>query len=140
MLGAEKSDQLCHFVMGERVAEAGHLLAAVFDLGRDLRGLHGLANIGQRWSLLSSLSRGSVAVGAAFIVKKDSSRFLLGFGRERECGVQGEGEEASCGQNWQPVRKAHFECSHIDDFLICRSDTGRLAKGLAQFSCGIRAR
>ena len=80
MLCAEISDQLCHFVMRERVAEAGHLLAAVFDLGRDLRGLHGLANVGQRWSLLGSLSGGSVAISASFVAKEGGSRLLDCFG------------------------------------------------------------
>ena len=76
MFGAEPGDELGQFVLGERVAETGHLLAAVFNLGGDLPGLHCLADIGQRRAFLRSLAGGSVAIGASLVAKKVGSGLL----------------------------------------------------------------
>ena len=95
MLGAEKGHQLSYFVVGDRVAEAGHLLAAVFDLGGDLRGLHGFADVGEGWTLLGSLGGGSVAIGAAFIAEEVGSGLLRSFGIrcEERLGVCCDGDD-----------------------------------------------
>jgi hypothetical protein len=84
VLGAEKGYELGYFVMGERVAEAGHFLASVFDLGGDMRGLHGLADIGQGWTFLGALRRGSVAVGASFVAEEGGSGLFRSLGVCRE--------------------------------------------------------
>ena len=82
MFGAEPGDELGQFVLGNRVAETGHLLAAVFNLGGDLPGLHCLADIGQRRAFWSSLAGGSVAVGASLVAEKVGSGLLGCFGCE----------------------------------------------------------
>ena len=130
MFGTEKGDELGYFVVIERVAEAGHLLAAVFDLGGNLHGLHGLADVGERRSLLGSLAGGSVAVGAALITKKVGSGLLVGFGSKR---MDGKSDQASRDQNWKQIRKRCFECSHMDYFRINSSGTSPDLDERAQF-------
>jgi len=130
VFGTEKGDELGYFVVIERVAEAGHLLAAVFDLGGDLRRLHGLADVGERRSLLGSLAGGSVAVGAAFIAEEVGSGLLVGFGSKR---TDGKSDQASCDQNWKQIRKKCFECSHMDYFRINSSGTSPDLDERAQF-------
>ena len=80
MLGAEKSYQLGNLIMGERLAEAGHFLATVFDLGGNLRGLHGLADVGQGRSFWGSLASCPVAISAALVTEKSGSGLFRSFG------------------------------------------------------------
>ena len=116
---AEKGNELSQFVLGERVAEAGHLLPAILDLGGNLRGLQGLADVGQGRTLLGSLSAGAVAVGAAFVTKEVGSGLFRRFLSECVRGREGKNEGAGGAQDWKKTKKAHFESDHFDHFLIC---------------------
>jgi hypothetical protein len=118
MLGAEKGDEFGYVVLGERVAEAGHFLAAVFDLSGDLRGLHVLADVGQGRTFLGALRCGSVAVSAALVAEKGGSGLLIRFRSERIGSVGEKSERAGSGERWKQTRKAQFKCSHRDYFLI----------------------
>ena len=113
MLGTEKSYELGHFVMGERVAEAGHFLATVFDLGGDLRWLHSLANVGEGRTFLGALGCDSVAIGAAFVAEESGSGL---FRSMRSGGVRlrnGQREGRGDGQDGQDIGRADFAWSHI---------------------------
>ncbi len=119
MFGAEPGDQLGYFVFGERVLETGHLLAAVFDLIGDLRRFHSLADVGQRGTLLGSLCRGTVAIGAAFLAEENGSGSLRGFGGE--CRIAGCGKEKGGGQGGKQRLKPDLGYSHNPYFLIARA-------------------
>lgn len=118
MFGAEKGNQLRDLVLGEGVLKAGHLLAAVFDLRDDLRGLHGLADMGQRWTFLGSLRRVSMAVGATLVAEKHSSRSLGGFRIGRDSKRCAEREDAEKGQGRERPWKPDFESNHLIIFSL----------------------
>jgi len=73
MFSAQECDQLSHLILRKRVFEARHLLAAVFDLAGDLRGLQLSAGVGQRGSLVRTLGSVAVAVGATLVAKEQSA-------------------------------------------------------------------
>jgi hypothetical protein len=123
VFGAEPGDELSYFVVGERVAEAGHLLTAILDLSGDLLCLHCLADIGQGWAFWGSLGGASVAVGTALVAKEVGSGLLVWFGSERIRSVGEKGEGAGSGKCRQQPRKAQFKYSHRDYFLIDFRDT-----------------
>jgi len=118
VFGTEKGDELGYFVVIERVAEAGHLLAAVFDLGGDLRCLHGLADVGQGRTFLGSLAGGSVAIGASFIAEEGGSGLLGGVRSGSLRGGNGERDGREDGQDGKDTGWADFERSHIRIFSL----------------------
>jgi len=70
VFGAEPGYQLGDFIVGERVAERGHLAAAVQDLAGNGRRFHGFANLLQIRTLGGALGLSSVAVGAALVAEE----------------------------------------------------------------------
>ena len=100
MFGAEVCDQLGDLLVGERVAEGRHLLAAVEDLAGDFcRGPElVLAQVGEIRTLLAAGSAGSVAVGATLVAKENRAGLLGSFGLRAEEGVGGERGEQDDGR------------------------------------------
>jgi len=116
--GAKECNQLRDFIIGERVLEAGHLLTAIFNLIGNLLGLHGLAHVSERRTLLGSLTGCPMTVGASLVPEKDGSGLFRFFGSRSEGGVNGKVKREDDDQGWKQARAPQFECNHVNHFLI----------------------
>ena len=121
VFGAQVSGQLSNFIVGDRVAERGHLLAAVENLIGDFgRGPElVLAQVCQSRSLLSTDAADAVAVGTALVAKQSCAGLLGGPGLAAGesmgwvCGEEGEGQQKDRGNR-------QHASNHGDDSLMAR--------------------
>ena len=63
--GSEEGDEVGDVLGGELIAEGGHGLASVVDLGGDGGGLEAAADVLEVWAFATADAGGAVAVGAA---------------------------------------------------------------------------
>ena len=117
MFSAKISDQLGSFLIGDRIAEGRHLLAA----GEDLVGDPGrgpelvLAQVNERRRFLGADAADAVTVGATFVAKQDRAGPFGGlgasFGLEEAVGRE-RGEKDDGGQKGEALQtrnhRSHF--------------------------------
>lgn len=114
MFGAQISDQLSNLSICERVAEGWHLLAAVEDLVGDFGRNPKLARwqIGEGRRLFSADAAGTMAIGTAFVAKKDCAGFRFGLGA---C-TKGPGRR--CGEGQLEEKEKSKETVQADDHRV----------------------
>ena len=139
MLGAEVSDQLGDLLVGERLGEWRHLLAAVeYLVGNSLRGpVLVLAQASEVRPFFAAAAARAVAVNAVLVAEKESAGLLGGFGFGAEEGMGGErgkDDQGGCEGGGEKRQTGN----HGDDFLIFegwRASTFCLAVRAAASPC-----
>lgn len=113
LFGAEKSDQLLDFVVGERIAEGRHLLAAVEELAGDfvVGPLLLFADVFESRGFARAFEVGAVAEAAAFVAEENGAGHF-GFFFLAGCegglrGAQGNEDKDGEGLSWKS-HGAHF--------------------------------
>lgn len=107
MFGAEVGDQLGDLLIGDRVAEGRHLLAAVENLAGDFFRGPGLvcAQADEARSLFAADATGSVAIGATLVAKQQCAGLLGGLRLSTEKGVGGGSRGGGEDGYEDPIRK-----------------------------------